>query len=272
MIIRSKENQLYKFILSLGTKKGRDKAAAFIIEGERFVREALEYCQVSHIALSESYAAKNTPPFFMEKQVVFSDGLFNSIAATEHTQGILAVCEKTFSAPDISVEGKHGRLFLLVEDINDPGNLGAIIRAADAAGVDAIWLSPGCADLYNPKVLRGAAGSALHLPVVEGADLRSVISGMKDNGVAVYAAHLAGAAYPYGLDLTDCCAFLIGNEARGLKSETAALADVFIKLPMIGKAESLNAAMAAGILLYEALRQRIMVNKPERCPNKGAGQ
>jgi TrmH family RNA methyltransferase len=261
MIIKSKENQLYKFILSLNTKKGRDNAGAFVIEGGRFVREALRHCDVTHVAVSESYAAENAIEQVTDKQVtLFSDALFNTLADTGHSPGILAVCSKMEAARDVFAAVKPDGFYLLVEDVNDPGNLGAIIRAADAAGADAVVLSAGCVELYNPKVLRGSAGSAFHLPVVEGADLTEVIRELKRRGVSVYAAHLAGAAYPYGMDLTGNCAFVVGNEARGLRRETADLADAFVKLPMVGGAESLNAAVAAGVLLYEVVRQRVMKN------------
>lgn len=253
MVIKSKDNQLYKFMRSLGTKKGRDRADAFIIEGARFVDEARKHCQILHIVMSETFAQKAGDV----GDIVLTDFLFNALADTEHSQGILAVCRQLRPPDSMSAKGEKSRLFLLIEDINDPGNLGSIIRAADAAGADAVWLSRGCAELHNPKTLRGAAGSAFHIPIAENADLSEVLTALKNDGVTIYAAHLAGAAYPYGLDLRSCCAFIIGNEARGLSRQIAAAADVYVKLPIIGQAESLNAATATGILLYEAVRQRL---------------
>ncbi|MCL2704438.1 MAG: RNA methyltransferase [Defluviitaleaceae bacterium] len=260
-IITSKENQLYKYITLLTVKKGRDSSGEFIIEGAKFVQEALEHCEVVQVAVSETFAGKNPAVMTISAQKisVFADSLFNALAVTENTGGILAVCKKFTPPVDFINNNKPDKLYLIAEEISDPGNLGALIRVADAAGADAVVLSSCCVELYNPKVLRGSAGSVFHLPVIEDVDMREVIWELKSRGVRVYAAMPAGAMYPYGLDLRGSCAFVLGSEANGLKWETAELADAFVKLPMPGKAESLNAAVAAGVLLYEAVRQRLVI-------------
>lgn len=165
----------------------------------------------------------------------------------------MAVCEiRTFTLSDLA-----GSFFLLGESLSDPGNTGTLIRTAAAAGADGIILSAGSVDIYNPKVIRAAAGSILRIPIVEGADLNEVIPELKQRGVTILAAHLDGAALPYDIDLREGCGILIGNEAHGLSDGTSHLADVLIKLPMSPAVESLNASVAGGILLYEVVRQRL---------------
>ena len=139
----------------------------------------------------------------------------------------------------------------------DPGNLGTVIRTADACGADAVFLSKGSVDLYNPKVLRATMGSLFHVPVFQNIDLHALSEKMQAKQIPLYAAHLKGDRYPYALPLQDACAFLIGNEARGLSEDAAALCDAWVKIPMPGQAESLNASVAAGVLLYEVVRQRL---------------
>jgi TrmH family RNA methyltransferase len=147
-------------------------------------------------------------------------------------------------------------IFLILENTQDPGNLGAAIRSADAAGAAAVFISRGSVDVFNPKVIRSAAGSVFHLPFFADADIMCVIEFLKNNGINVYGASLDGAECLYSLDLRHGCAFVTGNEARGLKRETAAACTARVKIPIAGKAESLNAAVACGVLVYEALRQR----------------
>jgi len=253
-VISGKDNATFRRLLALTTKRGRDAAGQFLLEGEKFVAEALAAGCVRSVVLSEDFAAEK-PDVYRKNAaqcVVLASHLFARLADTKSPPGILACCDKPAWESQCAMTGG---LFLLLEEIKDPGNMGAIIRTADAAGVDAVFASPECAEVYSPKVLRGSAGSVFRVPVFV-ADLCDTVEQLRGRGVAVYAAHLAGAAYPYGLDLREKAAFIIGSEARGISSTLAARADAFIKLPMPGGAESLNAAVAAGVLLYEAVRQR----------------
>lgn len=184
------------------------------------------------------------------------DGLFASICDTENPQGILAVCKKLVW-DEAAVFAKERPFFLLAEELNDPGNLGTVIRTADACGADAVFLSKGSVDLYNPKVLRSTMGSLFHVPVFQNVSLEEISEKLKADQIPLYAAHLKGESYPYALPLQEACAFLIGNEARGLSEKAAALCDQWVKIPMPGQAESLNASIAAGVLLYEVVRQRL---------------
>jgi TrmH family RNA methyltransferase len=258
--ITSADNPAYKYIQSLGTKKGRDKAGAFIIEGERFAAEALAARAAELVAVSEAYAArKNSGIADVSdvKAIILPDHLFKKISGTETPQGVLAVCAKRRKTlKEVLDIEKSDKMIILAEDINDPGNLGNIIRTAGAAGADAAVLTGNCAELYNPKVLRAAAGAVFHMPVIESRELAEAAAALKTAGIRLYAAHVRGGGAPYSLNLKDSCAFIVGNEARGISDEAGELADALVRLPMAAGAESLNAAMAAGILMYEAVRQR----------------
>ena len=142
-----------------------------------------------------------------------------------------------------------------MDNLKDPGNLGTIFRTAEAAGVTGIILSSDCVDIYNPKVVRSTMGAVLRMPFLYVEDLPGAIGELKKEGLLVYAAHLAGER-AYDEDYTTGCAFLIGNEGNGLRDEVAACADRRILIPMCGRAESLNAAVAAAVLMFEAGRQR----------------
>lgn len=143
-------------------------------------------------------------------------------------------------------------LFLLLEDIQDPGNLGTMIRTAEGAGADGVFMTGGCVDIYNPKTIRSTMGSLYRVPFLYVDDMEDIVSRLKTNHIKVYAAHLQGEKYYYEMDFEEGCAFLIGNEGNGLQKKTAAMADCYVKIPMEGQLESLNAAIAAAILMYQA--------------------
>ena len=146
---------------------------------------------------------------------------------------------------------------VVLENVTDPGNMGTLIRTADAAGADGIFLSKGCVDIYNPKVIRATMGSIFHLPIYRNLNLMDLMEDFKNNNVKTLAAHLKGTSTPYKVDMTTACAVIIGNEANGLSDEISEMASDLVKIPMPGKAESMNAGIAGGILIYEAVRQRI---------------
>ena len=256
--IESRENRKFKWLNSLRIKKNRDREGVFVAEGLRLIREIPGDQRVKCFAASESFAAAQDLSAY-EKQaelILLPDGMFASICDTEHPQGILAVCEKLDWSMDVVFAGQNP-FFLFAEELNDPGNLGTVIRTADACGVDAVFLSGGSVDLYNPKVLRATMGSLFHVPVFQGVDLAELSAKLHRQGVPLYAAHLQGDCFPYALDLRESCAFLIGNEARGLSERASALCSRLVKIPMTGQAESLNASIAAGVLMYEVVRQRL---------------
>lgn len=255
--IESRENPWIKRLNGLKIKKNRDKEDLFIAEGLRFIREIPKDWEVVVYVLSDAFAKENDlSPYAKRAELLrLSDSLFSVVCDTQNPQGILAVCQKPhWNMP--AVLTKKTPFLLLAEELNDPGNLGTVIRTADACGADAVFLSKGSVDLYNPKVLRATMGSLFHVPVFQNVDLPILAEKLKANQIPLYAAHLQGDCTPYALPLQDACAFLIGNEARGLSENAAALCDTWVKLPMPGQTESLNASVAAAVLLYEVVRQR----------------
>ena len=147
-------------------------------------------------------------------------------------------------------------MLLVVEDLQDPGNLGTMFRTGEGAGITGVIMSSDTVDIFNPKVVRATMGSIYRVPFVYAGDLRNAVNDLHKNGIAVYAAHLEGETYYNRLSFREPTAFLIGNEGKGLRRDTAKLADSYVKIPMEGRVESLNAAVAAALLLYETHRQR----------------
>lgn len=178
---------------------------------------------------------------------------------TKSPQGILCVLEQfSYDSKELvdralakKKEG-HSPLFLLLEDIQDPGNLGTMIRTAEGAGADGIFMTSGTADIYNPKTIRATMGSLYRVPFIRTKELSGITSLLQENGITVYAAHLKGEQFYHEIAYKGGSAFLIGNEGNGLKKETADLADCYLKIPMEGKLESLNAAIAAALLMYQS--------------------
>lgn len=253
-MIESKDNKIIKTIKSLYTKKGRDKENQFIIEGSKFIDNSYKY--IDFFLISETFSQKNDIDSLTNfaKVHIAQDSLFKYISDTISPQGVLAVCNKINS--DISKINLENAFILIGENIQDPGNLGTLIRTADSAGVDFVLLSKNSTDLYNPKVVRSTAGSIFNVPIIENCDLIDSINYLKENGVKIIAAHLKGEEYFYNIDFTKKIALLVGNEGNGLSDEITNYSDYLVKIPMLGKSESLNASVASGILLYEVVRQR----------------
>lgn len=189
-----------------------------------------------------------------------SEEVFRKLSDTQTPQGIFFLMEKmTYELPVLLEKAARRQeetgqkpLFLLLEDIQDPGNLGTMIRTGEGAGVSGILMSRGTVDIYNPKTIRSTMGSLYRVPFLYMEDPAQAVMQLKQSGVRVYAAHLKGTKSYREAGYEAGTAFLIGNEGNGLKEETAALADEYIRIPMQGKLESLNAAVAAALLMYEA--------------------
>ena len=236
--ITSASNPRVKRLTALGRKaKLRREERVFIIEGERL------YTDTPRKYLSEPDNCTIVTPEIMRK-----------ISDTDTPQGVLCVAKM----PAYRREDLMGQtpLLLLLENIQDPGNLGTMIRTAEAAGVTGVMMSRDTVDLFNPKTVRATMSAIFRMPFLYTDDLVGEIGRLRKEGIAVYAAHLR-ASRPY--DEADCrkpCAFLIGNEGNGLTDDAADAADGRVHIPMQGSIESLNAAMAAGILMFEAARQR----------------
>lgn len=181
------------------------------------------------------------------------------LSDTKTPQGIvcvikqLAYSEEQIISDALKKKSEEGKipLFLLLEDIQDPGNLGTMIRTAEGAGADGVFMTKGCVDIYNPKTIRSTMGSLYRVPFQYVDSMDEIVSRLKAGHIKVYAAHLKGEKYYYEVDYRGGCAFMIGNEGNGLQKKTADMADCCLKIPMKGKVESLNAAIAAAILMYQ---------------------
>ena len=190
---------------------------------------------------------------WMNHEVVTEEQM-KKLTDTVTPQGILCVVRQPSYTMEDIINHPGPRLIMILEDIQDPGNLGTIFRTAEGAGASGIIMTKGCADLFNPKVVRSTMGSIYRVPFFVTDDIEQTISLVKNAQIEVFAAHLKGEHFYDEIEYKDA-AFLIGNEGRGLKDSTASLADTYIKIPMSGELESLNASMAAGILMYEHNRQ-----------------
>ena len=258
-MITSVSNQRIKNLTNLMQKsKARREQDVFITEGVKMFLEA-DMKIIKEVYVSESFYEKGTAREKMEQcnYEVLSDELFKKVSDTQTPQGILCVMKQFHYALEDLFQ-KENPLFLILEDIQDPGNLGTMMRTAEGAGVDGVIMTKATVDIYNPKTIRSTMGSIYRMPFMYSDDLPGVMKQLQEKKVTLYAAHLKGTSFYHELDYRGGTAFLIGNEGNGLKEETAQAADVYMKIPMQGKVESLNAAVASVILMYEAARQRMM--------------
>lgn len=263
MIITSASNEKIKEVKKLvKSSKERYEQGVYIVEGIRMFREIPDN-QIEAVYVSESFYSNNTDLIDNCKVevCVVSDKVFNGISDTGTPQGVMALVKMNkWSLEDVLGEGKDNsvsdKTFLIIaERLQDPGNLGTIMRTTEAAGATGIVLSSDSVDVYNPKVVRSTMGSIFRVPVYVSENLAADIDVIKEKGVTIYGAHLKGQDF-YEKDFTKLCAFLIGNEGKGLSEEISGRADDLIKIPMKGKVESLNAATSVAVISYEVLRQR----------------
>lgn len=240
----------------------RRQSQSFLIEGDRLVLDTpTEYLEEIYLTgralerVGDELKAKGLEG----RTTLFSEEAMEKAADTKTPQGILAVARQpVYTMEEVLKAGADGTnpLFLLLEDIQDPGNLGTMFRTAEAAGANGIILSKGTVDVFNPKVVRSTMSSIFRMPFVYVSDLTETVETLQNKGIAVYAASLEGSVPYTEADYLGACGIAIGNEGNGLTPETQRAARGRVRIPMAGKIESLNAAMSAGILLYEAARQR----------------
>jgi len=257
-VIQSGSNKTIKHIKALQLKKYRDEQASFVIEGEKLVQEALEYkAGISMLLCSESFAMTeshdkiiNSPAASAIPIYYTEDRLFKAVCETDSPQGIIAVAAK----PEYRLNDILDRTefcLVLLNEIRDPGNAGTIIRTADACGLDAVLLSSGSVDLYNGKTIRSTMGSLFHVPVLQGLDTASVIAELKNRKIITIGADPHSEISCIGLPYYKKSVIIIGNESHGISGEIKGLLDTNVKIPMPGRAESLNAGIAASIMMYE---------------------
>ena len=247
-IIRSHQNAMVKNYQKLQTSKGRKKDEAYMIEGEHLVEEAIQSnIQIQRLVVSEEQVQLYESWIQKYPTMIVSKEVFEKLSMTQTNQGILAIVpleKKTL------VEVPKGR-YLIVDAVQDPGNLGTIIRTADAAGFDAVVLGEGCVDLYNDKVVRSMQGSQFHVAIYH-ENLMDVYGKLKENHIpiAVTALHRDAKDFKW-LTGRESVAIVVGNEGNGVREELIEAADFIIQIPMFGQAESLNVAIATGILMYQ---------------------
>lgn len=243
--IHSAKNPQIKLWKKLLTKKERDKSGTFIVEGFHLVEEALIGDQIIEIIISEN---KDLPPswdYGSLSVTVVTDEIIMQLSDTEAPQGIVAICR----SQEENFEAANGKKLLLVDAVQDPGNLGTMIRTADAAGIDAVIVGDGSVDIYNPKVLRSAQGSHFHLPVIRG-NLFEWVQRLNEVDVPVYGTALENAKEYTEIDRSEKFALLVGNEGSGVNKDLLEATTANLYIPIFGKSESLNVAVATGILLY----------------------
>lgn len=291
-MITSISNQKVKDLIRLREKsRTREEEKIFLVEGPRMAEE-IPAEWIDCLYISESYEKKHGEQTAAYTNAgirieMLSDDVFARVSDTKTPQGVLAAVHMQeysfadilgvkkaaahthvqrsfmqdpfdghFAAKDSSAGRARLPLVLVLDNLQDPGNMGTVFRSAEAAGASGILMSKDCVDVYNPKVIRSTMGAIFRLPFFRTDNLPAAVKELKAGGLRVYAAHLEGRRTYDGEDYRRGCAFLIGNEGNGLRPEVAECADCRIRIPMEGCTESLNAAVAASILLFEAARQR----------------
>lgn len=259
--ITSSKNSQIKLIKSLKLKKNRREHGIYVVEGTKNVIEAVKSERsIELIIASEALLSTNIDlinnSFNKVEVAIVSDQIFSSLVDTKSPQGILALVKYHKNKIDDLLN--NNKLIMILDNIQDPGNLGTIIRTADAAGFSGVLLSQGCVDPFNPKVIRSSAGSIFNIPIVESEGIIQDINYLKSIGIKLYAAAADGDTVLYNLELNRSFAFVIGNEGSGIDNKIKQIADCIVSIPIKGAAESLNAAVSASIFMYESLRQRIV--------------
>ncbi|MDU5038808.1 TrmH family RNA methyltransferase [Clostridium perfringens] len=251
--IESKNNNLFKEIKKLKEKKHRIKSNKYLIEGLRFVEEAIKSkVSIDSIIFTESFKEKN-PDLFLKineniKLIQMNEALLKQLCSTENPQGIVGVINMQ------NKELKSGELVVLVDKVQDPGNMGTIIRTAHAAGAAGIVMTKGTVDIYNDKTLRSTMGSIFYIPIVED-DSLDFVKSLKKEGYKLVVSSLQGKNNFFEENLQGKVMIAVGNEGNGVSNEVYDIADIKVKIPMPGEAESLNVAVATSIMIYEKIRQ-----------------
>lgn len=265
MITSTNNDRVKQVVAYVQKSKARKDGDVFVIEGMKMLREA-PVLQVREVYVTGRFLDKATEE---DKEILWrygaeevSDDVMKKMADTQTPQGVLAVISQYHYTEEEVLEGYNKDdegakpLILILENIQDPGNLGTMLRSGEGAGVTGVILSKGSADIYNPKVIRSTMGSIFRMPFIYVESLPEMIKKLSENGIDTYAAHLKGTKNYDEFDYTKPTAFLVGNEGNGLTKETADAATEYILIPMKGEVESMNAATSAAILTFEASRQR----------------
>ena len=259
MLITSKDNETIKHIRKLKEKKYRDEYGEYIVEGIKLINEAIEEkqnvktiivcdnCNKEALNQNSMYEVAKLDCIYVDEKV------FNTITEVKNPQGILAVVEKQNKEKQINF---NEDIIVVLDDIQDPGNLGTILRTVDSVGLSQIIVSKKSGDVYNSKVVRSTMGAIFIVNVIESENLKDTIKEIKKHKFNVISTSLDTDKSLYDINLNKTV-IVIGNEANGVSKEIQELSDIKIKIPMLGKTESLNASVATGVVLYEYVRQKI---------------
>lgn len=260
-VISSKDNEIVKHIKKLKDKKYRDAENEYIIEGIKLLQEAIEEkATIKQIVICDNCQNSGVIP----KELMYEIAKYECIYVTEKIlktitdvntpQGILAIIEK--NNKNISIDYTQD-VIVLLDDIQDPGNLGTILRTVDSVGLNQIILTKGTADCYNPKVIRSTMGAIFRVNIIECEDVQETLKEAKKNKYKVVVTSLQTENSIYNINYKKKI-IVIGNEANGVEQKVQDIADEKVKIPMLGKTESLNAAVSTGIVLYEYVRQKLL--------------
>ena len=261
--ITSKENQIIKHIIKLKEKKYRKEYNEYIIEGAKIVQEAIqEKAKIKQIIISENSINTELIQKHLKEElqkinyIQVPQNIFKLISEVEKPQGILAIIEKDNKDENINI---NQDIILALDDLQDPGNLGTIIRTADSVGLKQILISKGTTDPYNPKVIRSTMGAIFRVNIIECENLKETLKKLQNNNFKVMVTDLNTDKSIYDIKLQKNV-IIIGNEANGVSEEIKQMADTRVVIPMFGKTESLNASVATGVILYEYVRQKLKYN------------
>lgn len=260
MITSSSNNKVKQIVQWQKNARERDRAGVFLAEGFKMFEEVPEGSLVEAYVTQEALDKLQALPALREKLdgihwEVVADNVFAKMSDTRTPQGILF----TVRQPDYRLEElleAPAPFLVLLENLQDPGNLGTILRAGEGAGITGVIATRDTVDVFHPKTIRATMGSVFRVPFLYTEDLGQMMAELHKRGIHTYAAHLEGRRYYDDFSFREGTAFLIGNEGNGLRRETAELAEEYVRIPMEGKVESLNAAVAASLLMYEVHRQR----------------
>ena len=259
-VISSKDNELIKHIKKLKDKKYRDENNEYIIEGVKLVEEAVsERAKIKHIIICENttntYEIPTNITLEMARYscIYVTEKIFNSITQVTNPQGIMAIVEKSDNNDNIDFTQD---IIVILDDVQDPGNLGTILRTLDSIGINQVIVSNGTADSYNAKVVRSTMGAIFRINIIKSDNLIETIKTTKRHHFKLVVTSLQAEQSLYDTDFNKKI-IVIGNEANGVSKEIQEMADEKIKIPMLGRTESLNASVATGIVLYEYVRQKL---------------
>lgn len=259
-VISSKDNEFIKHIKKLKDKKYRDISKEFIIEGIKLIKEAIEEkAEIKQIVVCDNCQNTDVIPKELMYEIAkyecvyVTENIFKTISDVNTPQGILAIIGRNTAETEIDYTQD---IIVALDDIQDPGNLGTILRTVDSVGLNQILVSKGTADSYNPKVVRSTMGAIFRVKIIECEDLENTLKEVKKHKYQLAITSLQTKNSIYDVNFNKKV-IVIGNEANGVKKEIQDMADVKVKIPMLGKTESLNASVATGIVLYEYVRQKI---------------